>query len=177
MSAQSNLFDRETAGALLSPDGVYRYLLWRKWAPDPYVLWVCLNPSTADGFTDDATVRRIRGFSKACGFGGFEIANLYAYRATDPKALWKAQAGGIDVVGPDNTARLLASARMAGQVIVAWGNNVHHDPVHEVEAIGALREATKNRLTCLRLTKHGHPEHPLRLPANLRPIPFDPRAA
>ncbi len=42
--------------AEISPDGLYRYSLERTWDEDkPTVLFVCLNPSTADAVEDDAT--------------------------------------------------------------------------------------------------------------------------
>jgi len=66
-------------GALMVGD--YRYHLWRTWDETrPRLLWVMLNPSTADGETDDPTVRRCIGFSKGWGYGSIEIVNLFAYR-------------------------------------------------------------------------------------------------
>ena len=47
------------SAAVLSPCGRYRYTLERAWAPNPrYLMWVMLNPSTADATQDDATIRR-----------------------------------------------------------------------------------------------------------------------
>ena len=42
--------------AEISPDGMYRYSLERTWDEGkPTVLFICLNPSTADAVEDDAT--------------------------------------------------------------------------------------------------------------------------
>ncbi len=49
-----------------------------------FVVWVMLNPSTADHVHDDPTIRRCMGFARAWGYGGIAVVNLYAWRATDP---------------------------------------------------------------------------------------------
>ena len=74
--------------ALMSDCGAYRYELRRTWDnTKPIVLWVALNPSTADHVKDDPTNRRIADFSRRWGYGGYVLANLFAYRAIDPQAL------------------------------------------------------------------------------------------
>src|ERR1700691_893264 len=63
-------------GAVFSPCRRYRYALWREWGvlpgmPDKgYVLFVGLNPSTADETRDDATIRRCIAFAQAWGYSG-----------------------------------------------------------------------------------------------------------
>jgi hypothetical protein len=52
----------------LSDCGTYRYELWRRWAEGPHVLFVMLNPSTADAVTDDATIRKCIGYAKRWGY-------------------------------------------------------------------------------------------------------------
>ena len=54
--------------AEISPDGMYRYSLERTWDEGkPTVLFICLNPSTADAVEDDATVRRMVSFARQFG--------------------------------------------------------------------------------------------------------------
>lgn len=81
----------ETRLAILSRDGGWhRYLLARIWDPSPaaaLLVWIMLNPSTADHERDDPTVRRCAGFARRLGYGGIAVANLYSYRATDPREL------------------------------------------------------------------------------------------
>lgn len=108
--------------ALISPCGKYRYWLLREWAPSERmpVLWCMLNPSTADGMQDDATIRRCIEFSKRWGYGSLIVVNLFAYRSTDPKAL--IAAGLVESVGPDNWGWLERHCGQTAKGIVAWGN-------------------------------------------------------
>ena len=89
--------------AILSDCGAYRYELRRTWDDRlPVLLWIGLNPSTADHIQDDPTNRRIAGFSRRWGYGGYVLANLFAYRSPDPKALKQAR----DPIGPENDTLL-----------------------------------------------------------------------
>src|SRR3954471_10304152 len=108
-------------GAHLSSDGVYRYTLSRLWDTDPVspeMVWVMLNPSTADAAVDDPTIRRCIGFARLWGYAGIRVVNLFALRAADPKALLAHQ----DPVGPDNDHWLRA---VTGErfTMAAWGSH------------------------------------------------------
>lgn len=48
----------------------YRYKLKRQVNPDveSIVLWVMLNPSTADDMTDDPTIRKCKGFTEMLAY-------------------------------------------------------------------------------------------------------------
>jgi len=81
--------------AVISKCGRYRYLLTRKWGKrTDFATFVMLNPSTADGFRDDATIRKCIGFAKRWGFDGIQVVNLFAWRSRDPLDLL---ANDIDV--------------------------------------------------------------------------------
>lgn len=72
-------------GANLSECRRYRFSLWRIWDEAlPYALFIGLNPSTADETANDPTITRCINFAKDWGYGGIYMANLFAYRATDP---------------------------------------------------------------------------------------------
>jgi hypothetical protein len=56
------------AAATISADGRYRYRLERWWDEHvPAVLFVMLNPSTADARDDDPTIRRCVAFARRWG--------------------------------------------------------------------------------------------------------------
>jgi len=88
----------QPSGAVFSPCDRYRYVLWRTWKPHiPSVVFIGLNPSTADAQRNDPTIRRCIGFAQTWGYGGIIIANLFSYRATQPNTLRQVS----DPVGPD----------------------------------------------------------------------------
>jgi hypothetical protein len=152
-----------TGGATFSADRRYRYRLWRRWdRTRPVVAFVMLNPSTADARHDDPTIRRCVGFARRWGHGGIEVVNLFAYRATNPRALRTVR----DPVGPDNRRHIRGALRRAALVIVAWGAGA--DGSLLAELVGAR---------CLGLTRAGRPRHPLYLRRDVRPAPFRPLAA
>lgn len=154
-----------TSGAILSPDRLYRYALWRAWNQDrPRVNFVMLNPSTADEAVDDPTIRRCIGFAKAWGYGSLGVTNLFAFRATDPAALRTVP----DPVGPDNDRVLASAADLSEIVVFAWGE-CGRLAGRAAYVAHALRG---HRLHYLRRNKSGSPAHPLYLPANLTPIPW-----
>lgn len=147
--------------------GAYRYKLTRTWEPDTEPLvFVMLNPSTADASQDDPTIRRCIGFAKRWGFGGIVVVNLYAFRATDPKEMLAA----VDPVGPEND-RVLADTADGLTVVAAWGVNA------SLERVDAVRALMPGRLLALGVTKDGHPRHPLYVRADARlidwPVPHD----
>ena len=157
-------------GARFSPCEKYRYVLWRKWDESlPFCAWIGLNPSTADESKDDPTIRRCIGFARAWCYGGIYMLNLFAYRATLPEHM-KAAA---DPVGPENNPQLRHFHLLAHVTIAAWGNHgAFMDRDVAVCALNALSKTLGERMSCLRLTKGGHPSHPLYLPGDLKPIPF-----
>lgn len=158
--------------ARLSADGLYRYSLVRRWATDgPPAQFVMLNPSTADAELDDPTIRRCVGFARALGCAGIVVVNLYAYRATKPADLWRAE----DPVGPQADEFLAIVARRAvvegAPLVAAWGANAK--PERVAQALEVLEERGAGRLlTALGTTKAGQPRHPLYLPATATPTPW-----
>lgn len=125
-------------------------------------MFIGLNPSTADEVNDDPTIKRCIAFAQAWGYEGLCMTNLFAFRATYPKDMMKAD----DPVGPDNDQTLRDLSEGAGVVVAAWGVDGTYGGRHN-----AVRAMLPN-LHYLRLTKDGHPGHPLYLPKILVPIPW-----
>lgn len=147
------------AGAVV--DGPYRYRLWRHWRREAgAVLFVMLNPSTADAKSDDPTLRRCLAFSRRWGYGGVEVVNLFAWRATDPRAL----ALAADPIGPHNDSVVAAAAAAAHAVVVAWGAGGKLDG--RDRAVASLLRPYRPR--CLGVTAAGAPRHPLYVRADQR---------
>jgi hypothetical protein len=156
------------SGAVISDCGVYRYKLWRTWNPDlPTCNFLMLNPSRADAVDNDPTATRCIGYSKAWGYGGLLITNIFALRSTDPAALKSA----ADPVGPDNDRHVVEVARSSSLVVAAWG--AHPGIEGRVRAVRRMLADAGVTLHCLALTKGGHPGHPLFLRGGLVPIKME----
>jgi hypothetical protein len=146
----------EQSGAEFSPCRLYRYTLWRRWAEGPTMLWLMLNPSTADETKNDPTVERCQRRAVAGEYGAVEVCNIFAYRSTDPRALRQV----ADPVGPENDAKILERAKRAACVVCGWGS---HGGKRGFEVAERL-VANGIHLHCLGLTGQGQPKHPLYVP-------------
>lgn len=157
--------------AKISNCGKYRYSLDRVWYDDslfnspakitfqPPMIFVMLNPSTADAFADDPTIRRCINFAKREGFQWLKVMNLFAGRATKPTDLFKMD----DPSGPENEEHWEAARGMVqhygSQIVCAWGSN----PKAKRQAERFLKLMDGVEVHCLGTTKDGHPKHPLYL--------------
>ena len=157
------------SGAIPPDYGRYRYALWRQWDEGKLtVMFIMLNPSTANAQCDDPTIRRCIGFAKSWGFGSLLVGNLFGRRATKPQDLKAEGRAGKDIVGLGNAEALEYMAERSELVVAAWGNHgAFHGRGHEI------RQRYEGQLHCLKLNKTGEPSHPLTLPKNLRLRPLD----
>ncbi len=154
--------------AQFSDDMKYRYTLERHWAPlVPPLVWILLNPSTADAFRDDPTVKRCMGFSMNSGAGGCLILNLFAWRSTNPGGLLHTK----DPVGPDNDGYIRHWVAKGLNVVLGWGC-MHKKLLWR--PLQVLKLLDKSKLYYLRpTTVHHEPNHPLFLSSKLRPVEMD----
>ena len=141
----------------------YRYSLSRIWDKEKkYVLFIGLNPSTANEEEDDPTIRRCVNYAKNWGYGGFMMVNLFAYRTSLPSNLKKVKYP----VGRDNDKYIVKLSKKADITVAAWGNN------------GNLYRRDKQvlslvpKLMCLKINKSGQPAHPLYLKKDLKLTKF-----
>jgi len=155
-------------GAILSSDRTYRYSLWRIWDKSlPKVLFIMLNPSTADEDEDDKTITRCIGFAKSWGYGGLYVCNLYAFRTKSPKVL-KEKSRYFDVISKDNFSYLNDAKLGCAEVIFAWGANVLNTKGHLRKVLDLIPNGK-----CLGKTQNGFPKHPLYLKGDLKPVLFE----
>lgn len=144
-------------GATLSSDGLYRYHLWRKWGRGETMVWIMLNPSTADGDVDDQTVTKCMGFARRWGYVGIEVLNLYSLRTPDPMVLRDVE----DPEGPLNagTWSYVLKAYRSSLKVAAWGGSFPR----ALPASLALAGVDTRHWRCLGHTTEGHPRHPARI--------------
>lgn len=144
----------------------YRYRLVREWDTSlPAVMFVMMNPSTADPVYDDPTVAKCRRYAEDWGYGSLLVGNTFAYRATDQKRLLAAS----DPIGPDNDTHLQDMANRASLLVFAYGK-----PHRSLRARGPavarlLSQNSARTLHVLQLCADGTPSHPLYLRGSLKP--------
>ena len=150
---------------------------------DESVALVMKNPSSADQYHADTTIRKVeeyvhRNFLSAARL---VVLNLFAYRATDPSAVEKTRRlfGFASIVGHGNDATIAAAVQASDHVILGWGARSGIDQGDYERRIGQLAEILlphRHRLWHVgNLTIDSHPRHPLqwayrspkkRLPSN-----------
>lgn len=151
----------------LSDDELHRFKLWRTWdQKKKTVLFVMLNPSTANATEDDPTIRKCIRFAQAWGYGGIQVGNLFSIRTANPAVLHRA-AVTKRLERPRNDRALEEMAKEADLILAAWGNHGARYPERIQEVLQLLRP-----LHALRVTKLGQPSHPLYLPNSYTPRPF-----
>lgn len=168
--------DDVTATARLSSCGRYRFTLRRDWDTRlPPLVVIMLNPSTADATRDDPTIRKCMGFARTEGRGGLVVVNLFAFRATDPTALWGALADGVDVVGAENDGAVLGALLVGDveDVVVAWGRLPVAGAARVRAVVELLRDSGRD-LRCWGRNKDGSPRHPLYLANATRLVGWEP---
>ena len=161
----------ETKRAIISDCNKYRYELHRTWDKKKgRVLFIMLNPSTADAMNDDATTIRCINYAKRWGFGSIMIGNIYPYRTKSPKILKKWLNDFIYSDGhgatKTNEAHVKEMAEQADLIICAWGSNYKGTPkwLKELDVSQHYLELCKDGLT---------PKHPLgNLSKDLKPKRF-----
>jgi hypothetical protein len=149
----------------------FRYRLQRELTPGafsrPYeeshaVVFVMLNPSTADAFNVDPTVRRCINFARRFGGDVLEVVNLFALRSPCPKDLYaaakRAEPIGADLTNDDAISKACEDWG-AATVFAAWGN--HGALQDRGEAIIDLLQHLGKQVNALRVTESGLPMHPL----------------
>ena len=100
------------------------------------------------------------------GYGGLEVVNIFAYRATDPSVM-KSQA---DPVGAENDAAILDASGLGGMVVCGWG--IHGGHLSRGKAVAELLMQAGIQAHCLTTTASGHPGHPLYVGYDVLPTPF-----
>ena len=141
----------------------YRYALSRTWnSKKKTILFIGLNPSTADEKIDDPTIRRCVNYAQNWGYGSLLMVNLFAYMTTIPTELKKVR----NPIGNDNDLHIIELSKKADLAVAAWGN--------EGSLLNRDKEIKKilPNLMCLKINKSGQPAHPLYQKKDLKLIKY-----
>lgn len=153
------------SSAIFSDDLKYRYLLTRQWNEKPSILFIMLNPSTADAEKFDPTVKRCYNFAHLWGYGELNVCNIFALRATNPKELKKCD----DPIGKENDKIIIETARTSSLIVAAWGEHGTYKQ-RDLVVLSLICETLNREIFCLKTSKNGNPVHPLYLPGDSKPI-------
>ena len=149
--------------AIFSDCRKYRYALSRTWnGKKKTILFIGLNPSTANEKIDDPTIRRCINYAQNWGYGSLLMVNLFAYRATMPSELKNVK----NPIGNDNDLHIIELSKKADIAVAAWGN--------EGNLLNRDKEVKKilPNLMCLKINKSGQPAHPLYQKKDLKLIKY-----
>jgi hypothetical protein len=150
-----------------SADHRYRWQFERRWSEGRTITWVGLNPGI--GATDNAqrpTLRRMVTVSRASGYGGLIVVNLFGLRTRDPKDLRTAR----DPIGEanDDAIAFATSASVSDMTVACWG---HYGGLHD-RAQYVMDKVIEGDVYCLGITKGGEPRHPLYVPSDVKLMPY-----
>lgn len=163
------LEDHITAGAIMSSCEKYRYELSRKWgAGDKTILWIGMNPSTADAEFDDPTCGREMTFSKTWGYNRYLKTNILDWRATFPKDI---PTDPQIAASSQGRKHLLSLAQEADMVMAVWGK-LPKKLAHQAFIVADILQSKNIELMCLGQNMDGSPKHPLYLKKDLLPRPW-----
>lgn len=152
----------------------YRYLLGTR-GENPLVC-IGVNPSTARPDKLDPTLQSVQRIALHNGFDSFLMLNVYAQRATAPEDM----EGELNRRLHEENCKAFAyalSLSPSKTVWAAWGTIVEKRPfligcVRDLVAVG--EEQGARWVHCGRLSKAGHPHHPLYLRSDAPLEPFSP---
>ncbi len=178
LSDKTRLSDYDHSKWLYVPNvySEYRYILGTR-GVNPLIC-VGINPSTAEPDNLDNTLKSVERIALANGYDSFIMFNVYAQRATNPDDM----DNELDErLHRENMAAFRYILSLYGEgnrpaVWAAWGTIIEKrgylvDCVRDM--IRAGREVDAEWLCAGKISKKGHPHHPLYLRKDEKTVPFD----
>ena len=151
----------------------YRYILGTR-GKNPLIC-IGINPSTARPDDLDNTLKSVERIALGNGFDSFIMFNVYAQRATDPDAM---EPACNYLLHKENLEafRYVLSISDKPAVWAAWGTIIEKRPYLPecVKDMVALGQSFGAQWYCAgKVSKKGHPHHPLYLRKDEKIRPFD----
>ena len=151
----------------------YRYILGTR-GKKPLIC-VGINPSTAKPGDLDNTLKSVERIALGNGFDSFIMFNVYAQRATNPDTMEKTCNNQLHRQNLE-AFRYVLSISDKPAVWAAWGTIIEkrdYLPACLQDMLAAGREFGAQWYCAGRISKKGHPHHPLYLQKNEKIRPFD----
>lgn len=157
------------SGKFHGPNNVYRSLLTRSWGnTQPFdgssaVLWIGMNPSTADWEVDDPTIRRECDFTDGWGYKNYIKCNVMDWRATKPSDI---------PVGRENSQfnmiEIKSAMIVADKIVMCFGKiDMKYLASSVIETVTEITNHADYldglKIYCLGTNQDGSPKHPLYL--------------
>lgn len=132
-----------------------------------------INPSTAKPEDDDKTIQRVRKISNEIGYDGWIMLNMYPIRWTDPKKLPK-EADKYVMMKNQYIVKGILDLYPNAPIWAAWGANIDREQYLKsllLDNTDMFKE--RNWLCRGKISKKGHPHHPLYVSDTEKFVPFD----
>ena len=151
----------------------YRYILGTR-GKNPLIC-IGINPSTAQPGDLDNTLKSVERIAHGNGFDSFIMFNVYAQRATDPDAMERTC---NTMLHKENLEafRYVLSISQSPAVWAAWGTIIEkrdYLPLCLRDMLRAGQEYGARWYCAGKVSKKGHPHHPLYLRKDEKIRPFD----
>ncbi len=134
-----------------------------------------INPSTAEPGNLDNTLKSVERLAFGNGFDSWIMLNIYPQRATNPKDIHKRVNNEIHQKNMEAMSRLFSSLEKA-TLWAAWGTLIESRPFLRrclSEIVSLSNEQQFPWVSIGKVTKKGHPHHPLYVKATTKYQPFD----
>ena len=151
----------------------YRYILGTR-GKKPLIC-IGINPSTAEPGNLDNTLKSVERIALGNGFDSFIMFNVYAQRATDPDAM--EHTCNLRLHKENLEAfRYVLSISQSPAVWAAWGTIIEkreYLPLCLKDMLEVGQQYGANWYCAGKVSKKGHPHHPLYLRKDEKIRPFD----
>ncbi len=152
----------------------YRYILGTK--GDNPLICVGINPSTAAPDDLDNTLKSVERIAFGNGYDSFIMFNVYAQRATNPDDMEYEFNPFLHSENMKAFEHILRLSKDGGHIWAAWGNIIEKRD-YLSECVLTMAEISKRYgsrwYTAGKISKKGHPHHPLYLKADTQLDSFD----
>ena len=151
----------------------YRYILGTR-GKNPLIC-IGINPSTAEPDNLDNTLKSVERIALGNGYDSFIMFNVYAQRATDPDSMEKTCNQALHRENLE-AFRYVLSISEKPAVWAAWGTIIEkrdYLPLCLKDMLAAGEEYGAQWYCAGKVSKKGHPHHPLYLRKDEKIRPFD----